>query len=68
MLPALVFTGLPGQTGVAVAASSKAPQGFKHVHALVVRAQGETLLVGIHQGLFRCDDAGVPWGASKVQK
>ncbi|MDP2644923.1 MAG: hypothetical protein Q8P24_08280 [Desulfobacterales bacterium] len=65
MLLALFFTGLPGQTGVAVAASSKVPQGFKHVHALVVHPQGETLLVGTHQGLFRSDDAGVTWERAK---
>ncbi len=62
VLLAPVVAAVPGQ---AVAASSKAAQGFKHVHALVVHPQGETLLVGTHQGLFRSDDAGVTWERAK---
>ncbi len=61
VLLALVVTGLPGQTGVAFADSSKELMGFEHVHGLVVHPQHETLLLGTHQGLFRSRDAGVTW-------
>lgn len=33
-----------------MAASSTGPQGFGHVHALLVHPQDETLLVGTHHG------------------
>jgi len=61
VLLTLVATGLSGQTEVAVAASSTTPQGFGHVHGLVVHPQHETLLLGTHHGLFRSRDAGVTW-------
>src|SRR5438445_3706498 len=48
-----------GQT--VVVAASTVPQGFEHVHALVVHPTHETLLVGTHHGLFRSPDAGVTW-------
>ncbi len=65
MMMAFVATGLPGQTGVAFADSSKELNGIEHVHGLVVHPQHETLLVGTHHGLFRSRDAGVNWERAK---
>ncbi len=65
VLLALVVTGISGQTGVALAASSTAPQGFGHLHSLVVHPRHETLLLGTHHGLFRSRDAGVNWERAK---
>ena len=45
----------------ALADSSTAAKGFRHVHALLVHPKNETLLVGTHHGLFRSHDAGVTW-------
>ncbi len=61
ILLVLVITGLPGQTRVVFADSSKELKGFKHLHSLVVHPQHETLLLGTHHGLFRSRDAGVTW-------
>jgi photosystem II stability/assembly factor-like uncharacterized protein len=34
---------------------------FEHVHALAVDADGRTLFLGAHTGLFRSDDGGHSW-------
>jgi photosystem II stability/assembly factor-like uncharacterized protein len=34
---------------------------FEHVHALAVTADGRTLLLGAHSGLFRSEDEGRSW-------
>jgi photosystem II stability/assembly factor-like uncharacterized protein len=34
---------------------------FEHVHALAVTADGRTLFLGAHSGLFRSEDAGRSW-------
>ena len=51
----------------AAGASSGTPEGFGHVHALLVYPEGETLLVGTHHGLFRSPDAGVTWSRVSPQ-
>jgi photosystem II stability/assembly factor-like uncharacterized protein len=35
--------------------------GFQHVHALAMDAEGRTLFLGAHTGLFRSDDRGRSW-------
>ena len=35
--------------------------GFQHVHALAMDADGRTLFLGAHTGLFRSDDGGHSW-------
>lgn len=35
--------------------------GFGHVHALALDAEGRTLFLGAHTGLFRSDDSGRSW-------
>jgi photosystem II stability/assembly factor-like uncharacterized protein len=45
-------------------ASGAAGQGnpsFEHVHALAVTADGRTLFLGAHSGLFRSEDGGRSW-------
>src|SRR5581483_6199205 len=34
---------------------------FEHVHALAMTADGRTLLLGAHIGLFRSEDGGRSW-------
>ena len=51
----------------AAGASSGTPERFGHVHALLVHPEGDTLLVGTHQGLFRSPDAGVTWSRVSPQ-
>ncbi len=36
-------------------------EGFQHVHALATGAEGRTLFLGAHTGLFRSDDGGRSW-------
>jgi len=36
-------------------------EGFQHVHALAMDAEGRTLFLGAHTGLFRSDDGGRTW-------
>ncbi|MGH9329598.1 MAG: WD40/YVTN/BNR-like repeat-containing protein, partial [Vicinamibacterales bacterium] len=45
------------------AAGSPAPgkPAFEHVHALAVTADGRTLFLGAHSGLFRSEEAGRSW-------
>jgi photosystem II stability/assembly factor-like uncharacterized protein len=37
------------------------PPAFEHVHALALTADGQTLFLGAHTGLFRSDDRGRSW-------
>jgi len=46
-------------SGPAVAAGGKTP--FEHVHALAMGAEGRTLFLGAHTGLFRSEDGGRTW-------
>jgi photosystem II stability/assembly factor-like uncharacterized protein len=39
----------------------KANAAFEHVHALAMDAEGQTLFLGAHTGLFRSDDGGRSW-------
>lgn len=39
----------------------KGGQGFEHVHALAMDAEGRTLFLGAHTGLFRSQDGGRSW-------
>lgn len=36
-------------------------QGFEHVHALAMDAEGRSLFLGAHTGLFRSEDGGKSW-------
>lgn len=36
-------------------------EGFQHVHALAMDAEGRTLFLGAHTGLFRSEDSGRSW-------
>ena len=40
--------------------------GFEHVHALTVAADGRTLWLGAHGGLFRSQDGGRTWQSIKL--
>ena len=52
----------------AAAQHPKAPgdPGFEHVHALAVAADGQTLWLGAHTGLFRSGEDGRTWKPVKV--
>lgn len=49
---------LPAPASRVLAAEDNA---FEHVHALAFDADGRTLLLGAHTGLFRSEDAGASW-------
>ncbi|MBI1734534.1 MAG: hypothetical protein HYR51_05105 [Candidatus Rokubacteria bacterium] len=49
----------PDKHGSAAAGQGK--QSFEHVHALAVTADGRTLFLGAHTGLFRSEDGGRAW-------
>jgi photosystem II stability/assembly factor-like uncharacterized protein len=53
----------PVLAGGLVAAGEVKPDrnAFEHVHALAVSADGRTLFLGAHSGLFRSDDGGRSW-------
>ena len=40
---------------------TKSDQGFEHVHALAMDAEGRSLFLGAHTGLFRSEDGGKSW-------
>jgi photosystem II stability/assembly factor-like uncharacterized protein len=44
------------------------PKGFQHVHALAMDADGRTLFLGAHTGLFRSDDGGRSWKNSALSE
>lgn len=55
---------LLGATGLASAASQHpgtASSTFEHVHALAMDAEGRTLWLGTHAGLFRTEGGGRSW-------
>lgn len=39
----------------------KVSKGFEHVHVLALDAEGRSLYLGAHTGLFRSDDGGRSW-------
>lgn len=47
--------------GVGPWASTAAEKPFEHVHALAMDAEGRTLFLGAHTGLFRSEDSGRSW-------
>jgi photosystem II stability/assembly factor-like uncharacterized protein len=51
----------PAQDKHASGPAGQGKQSFEHVHALAVTADGRTLLLGAHLGLFRSDDGGRSW-------
>lgn len=62
--PALAAQDKPAPPAQDTRASGSAGQGkqsFEHVHALAVTAEGRTLFLGAHSGLFRSEDAGRSW-------
>ncbi len=42
-------------------AGAKGSEGFEHVHALTMDAEGRSLFLGAHTGLFRSADGGRSW-------
>lgn len=42
-------------------AAAKGSGGFEHVHALAMDADGRSLFLGAHTGLFRSEDGGRSW-------
>ncbi len=56
---------LAGTAQPAGAAQGHAPKGdgadFEHIHALAVDAEGRSLWLGAHTGLFRSEDSGRSW-------
>jgi photosystem II stability/assembly factor-like uncharacterized protein len=60
---ASVFQAVPA---VAQHAKPAGTPGFEHVHALTVAADGRTLWLGAHAGLFRSGDGGRTWQPVKL--
>lgn len=61
LLVAVVVSGVT-HPGLAAAQHAKpATPAFEHVHALAVGADGRTLWLGAHTGLFRSADGGRSW-------
>ena len=61
---ALTLATAPASAAQDKHASGSAGQGktpFEHVHALALTADGRTLLLGAHAGLFRSEDGGRSW-------
>lgn len=55
-----LFGGL-AVAGSPVAFAAEAKISFEHVHALAMDAEGRTLFLGAHTGLFRSEDGGRSW-------
>lgn len=51
----------PAQDKHASGGAGHGHPSFEHVHALAVMAEGRTLFLGAHSGLFRSEDAGRSW-------
>lgn len=58
-----IMVGVVAASVAAMAGLSTAvePPAFEHVHALALTADGQTLFLGAHAGLFRSDDRGRSW-------
>jgi photosystem II stability/assembly factor-like uncharacterized protein len=56
----------PPVRAVAQNANPAGRPGFEHVHALAVAADGRTLWLGAHTGLFRSGDGGRTWQPVKL--
>lgn len=57
MTTALILGPILGAQGE----PQKAGASFEHVHALAMDAEGRTLFLGAHTGLFRSEDGGRSW-------
>jgi len=59
----LILATLVGilMVGVGPWASTAVEKPFEHVHALAMDAEGRTLFLGAHSGLFRSEDGGRTW-------
>lgn len=53
--------GPPAQGKHAPGPAGQGKQPFEHVHALAAIADGRTLFLGAHAGLFRSEDGGRSW-------
>jgi len=51
----------PSGSFAAQGASKGTSEGFEHVHALAMDAEGRALFLGAHTGLFRSEDGGRSW-------
>ncbi len=62
LLMALTLLAAPPRISFAVQGDSKRGGArFEHVHALAMDAEGRTLFLGAHTGLFRSEDGGQTW-------
>ena len=61
-LPAALLLAGAGPAGAAQGHGTKGAGGdFEHVHALALDAEGRSLWLGAHTGLFRSEDGGRTW-------
>lgn len=56
-----LLAGVPLRTFGAQGEPKEGAGGFEHVHALAMDADGRTLFLGAHAGLFRSEDGGRTW-------
>lgn len=56
-----LLAGLPRPSFAAQGHPNKAGGRFEHVHALAMDAEGRSLWLGAHTGLFRSEDGGRSW-------
>jgi photosystem II stability/assembly factor-like uncharacterized protein len=69
LLVAMVAAGVSRPVpAVAQHAKPAGTSGFEHVHALTVTADGRTLWLGAHTGLFRSADGGRTWQPVKLSE
>jgi photosystem II stability/assembly factor-like uncharacterized protein len=61
LMTLMLFTGVPFLSSVAQGNPNKSGESFEHVHALAMDAEGRTLFLGAHTGLFRSEDGGRSW-------
>jgi len=57
----MLLAAVPPRSVAAQADSKKAGEGFDHVHAIAMDAEGRRLFLGAHTGLFRSEDGGRSW-------
>ena len=58
---AAIIAGLPREAAAAEPSKAAPQNRFEHVHALTMDADGQTLWLGAHTGLFRSQDRGKTW-------
>ncbi len=61
LLVTLTWLAVGPRSSFAVQGDANRGQGFEHVHALAMDAEGRSLFLGAHTGLFRSEDGGRSW-------